>query len=294
MLAKGRAPALCCSFHATIRRLVVPPEFATALRCFREAYRHPLVPLKFVVPVEHEWPIECHGLRLGAQAAEYRKQYRKHGMTGADMSVCSDMMDLSELEFAFDNSDWKWERRIKSAIITYKELHGNLRVLQSFVIPSSAPWAEEAWGVRFGSIIHKIRSHGVYLSEDKPERREWLDEMGFVWERKADEMDFAWDLTRNTLTMYKEVHCDLAVPAAFVVPSSAPWPTRMWGVKLGETVHAIRLKRKFLSDDTPRSVEWEEREEWLDLLGFVWDAHHRSWEQTQRALATYKVRRLQV
>ena len=90
-------------------------------------------------------------------------------------------MVLSEIGFAFDNNDWKWEHRVQSAFVTYKEEHGDLLILRPFVIPSSAPWAEEMWGMNLGSIVHTIRSQGIYLSDDKPERKEWLDEMGFRW-----------------------------------------------------------------------------------------------------------------
>jgi hypothetical protein len=36
--------------------------------------------------------------------------------------------------------------------------------------------------MKLGSIVHNIRSKGQYLSDDKPERKEWLNEIGFVWD----------------------------------------------------------------------------------------------------------------
>jgi hypothetical protein len=36
-------------------------------------------------------------------------------------------------------------------------------------------------GMKLGSIVDTIRHQGIYLSDDKPERKEWLDEMGFRW-----------------------------------------------------------------------------------------------------------------
>ena len=58
-----------------------------------------------------------------------------------------------------------------------------MEVAQDFVVPSSAPWAEEMWGMRLGSAVNNIRSLGMYLKgEDAAERRTWLDEMGFVWD----------------------------------------------------------------------------------------------------------------
>ena len=170
-----RSPALFCGFHATVRRLAVSAKFKAALQCFREIHRHPLVPVKLVVPIDEKWPVECHGMKLGAAAASYRAKYRRDTLDAADELV------LSEIGFAFDNNDWKWEHRVQSAFVTYKEEQGDLNVPNAFEVPSIAPWAEETWGMTLGKTVSMIRSQGIYLSDDKPERKEWLDEMGFRW-----------------------------------------------------------------------------------------------------------------
>jgi hypothetical protein len=36
--------------------------------------------------------------------------------------------------------------------------------------------------MKLGHAVDNIRSKGIYLSDDKPERKEWLDEIGFVWD----------------------------------------------------------------------------------------------------------------
>jgi hypothetical protein len=55
--------------------------------------------------------------------------------------------------------------------------------------------------MRLGQAVHKIRTpiNPRFLSEDKPERREWLDEMGFVW----GEQNRRWLVTKRTLITYK-------------------------------------------------------------------------------------------
>jgi hypothetical protein len=73
--------------------------------------------------------------------------------------------------------------------------------------------------MKLGSIVHTIRDQGIYLSDDKPERKEWLDEIGFVW----DDLERRWDVVQTALRVYKEEHGDLLVPKAFEVPLSAPW-----------------------------------------------------------------------
>jgi hypothetical protein len=69
-----------------------------------------------------------------------------------------------------------------------------------------------------GSVVHTIRHEGSYLRNDKPERREWLNKIGFVWNK----YERRWEIAKSALTTYKEVHGNLEVPRAFAVPSSAP------------------------------------------------------------------------
>ena len=67
------------------------------------------------------------------------------------------------------------------------------------------------------------------------------------------------------LLAYNEVHDDLEVPAAFVVPSDAPWPEEAWGMTLGYRVHNIRKREDFVKDLPERRAE-------LHALGFRWSA----------------------
>ena len=101
--------------------------------------------------------------------------------------------------------------------------------------------------------------------------------MGFVW----DEFERRWELTRDALAVYKELHGDLEVPYAFVVPSEAPWPAEAWGLKLGNSVINIRHSEQYVKDEQERRAE-------LDAMGFVWDDLERRWERTRDALAVYK------
>jgi hypothetical protein len=93
-----------------------------------------------------------------------------------------------------------------------------------------------------------------------PERRAELDALGFVW----DDRERRWEEVHAALLAYQEVHGDLEVPQAFVVPSEAPWPEEAWGVPLGSRVHTIRSQEIFVKHHPERRAE-------LDALGFVWD-----------------------
>ena len=89
--------------------------------------------------------------------------------------------------------------------------------------------------------MNDIRSDEQYV-KDEPERRAELDAMGFVW----DDLERRWELARDALAVYKELHGDLEVIRTFVVPSDAPWPAEAWGLKLGKRVHDIRRRGSYV------------------------------------------------
>ena len=165
--------------------------------------------------------------------------------------------------FVWDDLERRWEEA-KSVLTVYKEVHGDMQVPYAFVVPLSAPWAEETWGMRLGETVRNIRSQGQYLKgEDAAERRAWLDEMGFVW----DEYERRWEDAKSALAMYKQVHGNMLVPVAFVVPSSAPWADETWGMRLGSVVSRIRSDGVYLKGE-----DAAERRAWLDGMGFRWRA----------------------
>ena len=68
---------------------------------------------------------------------------------------------------------------------------------------------------------------------------------------------------RDALAVYKELHGDLEVRKAFVVPSEAPWPAEAWGLKLGSRVDDIRHQEYYIKDEPERRAK-------LDAMGFRW------------------------
>jgi len=127
-------------------------------------------------------------------------------------------------------------------------------------VPSEAPWPEEAWGMKLGYRVNQIRDKEIYV-KDHLERRVELDALGFVW----DDLERRWEEVRAALRAYREVHGDLEVTRAFVVPSEALWPEEAWGMKLGGRVNNIRASEQFVKDHPERRAE-------LDALGFRWCA----------------------
>ena len=73
---------------------------------------------------------------------------------------------------------------MRAALLVYKEAHGDLQVPRVFVVPSGAPWPEEAWGMKLGHRVNQIRDREDYV-KDHPERRAELDALGFRWSALA-------------------------------------------------------------------------------------------------------------
>ena len=91
--------------------------------------------------------------------------------------------ELDALGFVWDDLERRWEE-VYAALLAYQEVHGNLEVTRAFVVPSEAPWPEEAWGMKFGYRVNNIRSSGDYVKHH-PERRAELDALGFRWNSLA-------------------------------------------------------------------------------------------------------------
>ena len=69
-------------------------------------------------------------------------------------------------------------------LLNYKELHGDMLVSSRFVVSSGEPWPGEMWEMKLGITVSMIRSKGTFLRAN-PERRQVLDNMGFVWKVRA-------------------------------------------------------------------------------------------------------------
>jgi hypothetical protein len=72
-------------------------------------------------------------------------------------------------------------RKVHSSLETYRKVFGDLLVPQPFVVPDSDPqWPQDVWGLRLGARVNAIRSQGTFVNGN-PERRQMLDDLGFVW-----------------------------------------------------------------------------------------------------------------
>jgi hypothetical protein len=217
-------------------------------------------------------------LTLSPLAKKYRLAYRHRKLPQEDFE------QLEEIDFAWCKNEEKWEKAVVSALVAYKEINGDLDVPNKFEVPSSSPWPEHLWGMKLGYTVSDIRSSETYVRND-PERRRWLDSIGFEW----DPYERRWESMQEALKTYLQEHGDLTVTRRFVVPSCSPWPEKVWGMALGTKVDGIRSKGDFV-DGKP------ERRQWLEDRGFRFETavidntkNDQRWEdEVVPALVAYK------
>jgi hypothetical protein len=70
------------------------------------------------------------------------------------------------------------------AIVVHKRIHGDMTAKQRSEVPQGEGWPEETWGMKLGKTVNKIRPSNVFV-DGNPERRQWLDDEGFVWSLRA-------------------------------------------------------------------------------------------------------------
>jgi hypothetical protein len=170
-------------------------------------------------------------------------------------------------------------------LATYKQLHGDLEVPQSSVVPESEEWPEDMWGTKLGEMVSKIRTPDLFVHGSQ-ERRQWLEEAGFRFEAAVSNSqavnDEQWEKKAlPAITAYKQVHGDLQVPQDFEVPSSGEWEEGLWNMQLGTAVNRIRPHSHVVRDRPDRKQQ-------LDELSFVWDEMERQWEVVKEELVMHK------
>eukprot|EP00937_MAST-01D_sp_MAST-1D-sp2_P002301 g2301.t1 len=157
-------------------------ESCAALKVYGEICGDLKVPAHFVVPSEAPWPAQHWGMPLGERVIGIRQ--------GRYVEGCPARREqLDALGFVWSVSDRTWEE-VHAVLQAYRDLHGDLFVPNTFVVPSEAPWPEVAWGLKLGVSVWNIRHRGSYVNakDEGVKRRAQLDRLGFVW-RAADATD---------------------------------------------------------------------------------------------------------
>lgn len=134
------------------------------------------IPSTFVIPNDNIdddnkiWPNELLGLKLGLLVQSMRNENKF-------VFGHQDRIDmLNKLNFPWEDlssrSAYSKQRfeLIYEAMIVYKNIYNDLFVPQLFVVPKESPWPESTWGLKLGSRVNAIRSHGTFIA-NSPDRR---------------------------------------------------------------------------------------------------------------------------
>jgi len=143
------------------------------------------IPNNFEVPDCDPWPNNVRGLPLGRKLASIRSKSFLTANPGANEK-------LKAIGFQLDGKIAANDARFQivyDALKYYKEIYNDLLVPQPFVVPAkSKEWPEHTWGLRLGARVNAIRSQGTFINSN-PERRQLLDDLGFVWSPTKTERD---------------------------------------------------------------------------------------------------------
>jgi len=262
-------------------------QFLQALIIYKNIYGELIIPNKFQVPNESSWPTELHGFKLGKRLQRllisdfFLNKYpeKKNALLQIGLNLSLDSLI----------DDWDM---IYKALVTYKDIYGDLRVPNKFIIPREESWPKLCWEMKLGLKLSSIRSTGRYVKDDS-NRRKLLDELGFEWRlrdhtHKQQLGEQLFEQVYDALVFYKEnIDSELNVPQSYVVPSGENWPENLWTLKLGDYVQAIKDKDKLVFGH-------EERERRLKELGLTFEESKKirnsikRFEMVCKALEVYK------
>lgn len=241
-----------------------------ALATYSKLEGNLFVPQKFIVPHgDLSWPRSTWGVPLGIQVAKLRKQRHQRALEHHHVDA------LERMGFVWKVRDAKWFQYFLPGLRIFKELHGHADVPLAFVIPertnssdgdedndSASAWPQHLGGYMLGRHVYMVRS-GKYSSQVEESRGE-LEALGFSFNLS----ETAWSQTIfPALRVFAQEfhHCD--VHQEFAVPSTAPWPEKAWGLKLGHTVKSIR---QGAYEDQVQAYHRN-----LEQIGFIWNAKQR-------------------
>ena len=155
-----------------------------------------------------------------------------------------------------DDQDSKEYMAVLSAFKMYKAAYGDLKVPQRFVVPSMKPWPKPAWGLRLGKVVMHMRSTGKYTN-NHPERKKELDDLGFVWQVRPEAAPKQVTLTQvyTALDTYQRLNGGSTnVPLNFVVPNAPEWPESVRELPLGKSL--VSLSKQL---DKKANQKWKDR-----------------------------------
>jgi hypothetical protein len=204
----------------------------SALLHYKIRHHSLLVPQRFTIPIDSlDWPKEVWGLRLGNIVRKIRKGQSYKDRRG-DLLKIGFSFDLLEDKYDTVKSEDRYDT-VKSALLRYKDLHGDMLVPMKFQIDANSDWPQVIWTLKLGQIVNDIRLNNLY---DKHYNE--LLSIGFCY----DLLQVKFELIMTALVRYSQLNGNLLVSRKFIVPKSDEWPKNSWGLRLGYYVYQIRAK----------------------------------------------------
>ena len=137
--------------------------------------------------------------------------------------------------------DSKWEV-FSSEVLSFVMAHGHADVPQKYTNPKT--------GYKLGIQVNDLRTKKQYLSK-RPERIQFLEEIGFKWSIQKEKRELAWLTFVAHLKRYKGSHGHLCIPHGYVTPC---------GFKLGYASSNCKTRadyHRFVQDRLKLLVEME-------------------------------------
>jgi hypothetical protein len=213
-------------------------------------------------------------------------------------SYANKQADLESIGFNYgpkNKSRYRGYELIKAALQTYEDLHGDMLVPATFVVPTNdTTWPEETRGLNLGSVVSNIRLEQSYVKN-----RADLESIGFDF--NSQQKRYGYKSIQVALVKYKDLNGDLLVPAGFVVPpGDIIWPEETWDMNLGTAVSNINqsshnVKNQADFDRRGRKSYIDKRSD-LGSSGFNFNSQklkaeikkQRGYEVVKVALQTYE------
>jgi hypothetical protein len=252
-----------------------------ALRVYHDRHSNLILPRRFVVPVDEDYPRKLHGLDLAGTVYDM-KWWQRHVKQRPER-----VAELNELGFVWERLQPEWNL-VLEGLMAYGTKHSNLLVPSKFIVPYERSWPKATWGLALGNCVYRIRNRGDFLQGCNAwSRRDQLDSIGFVWDTREQK----FDVFCTALRLYSDIEARdkcynrvsaLKVPSRFVVPhDDDAWPKDIWGYKLGAKCTAVRQKELYVKGHPERLMI-------LATIGFhIGGNDSLSWLEVVHAAAVY-------
>lgn len=240
-----------------------------ALRYFYEIHAHLNVARLYVIPDDPSVPEHIRGFALGKRVDNMRARGDFVKDSPANLAALLEVGGEGPgQKFVWHSNTWKFDHQIVPALRYFKRKHGHLIIPRGYITPEHDPDLEpQARAFQLGTVTHDIRDRtkGFYLDQ-RPDRVQLLNDMGFQWETTNAEKWTLRDLP--ALRWFKKTHGHLAIPTTYECPrgreaADVGLPRIAAGMKLGARATAFR--RGYGAKLDPHIVQK------LDEMHFPWN-----------------------